>query len=180
MSLYTSILSLFKYNLETDGKNTYNIQLALNDNWDKIDSFAKTILSNIETVKGTITTKFNELNAAKTNLNLSNCTVPYVTACSDLSIFPSFWIKLSNGLLIQGGIANAINIGQSVTISLPYAYANTDFIVLHGGKCTSSSDDPLWLYAQTVDSITIHHPSGGNMDGSRYATPHWITIGKGA
>lgn len=180
MSLYTSILSLFKYNLETDSKNTYNIQLALNDNWDKIDSFAKTILSNIETVKGTITTKFNELNAAKTNLNLSNCTVPYVTACSDLSIFPSFWIKLSNGLLIQGGVATAIGIGKNITIALPYSYANTEFIEIHSGQGNVDSDDPLWLYAKTVDSISIRHTSAGNQDSANNVAPHWITIGKGA
>lgn len=180
MSLYTTILSLFKYNLDTDGKNTYNIQLALNDNWDKIDAFAKSILANVETVKGTITTKFNELNAAKTNLNLSNCTVPYVIACSDLSIFPSFWIKLSNGLLIQGGIATAIGIGGTVTISLPYSYANTDFIEVHSGQGNVDSDDPLWLYAKTVNSISIRHTGSGNNDGSNKVAPHWITIGKGA
>lgn len=180
MSLYTTILSLFKYNLETDKKNTFNFQLSLNDNWDKIDAFAKSILENVETVKGTITTKFNELNAVKTNLNLSNCTVPYIIACSDLSTFPSFWIKLSNGLLIQGGIATAINIGVSVSVALPYSYANTDYLVIHAGKCTSSSDDPLWLSEKTVNSIKIVHPSGGNMDGTRKAEPHWITIGKGA
>ena len=102
MSLYTTILSLFKYNLDTDGKNTYNIQLALNDNWDKIDAFAKSILANVETVKETITTKFNELNSTKTDLNLSNVTKNGVNSIINY-ILPdtqsSSAVDISNGFI---------------------------------------------------------------------------------
>lgn len=40
---YTEILSLMKYDPATDGSQTFNIQLALNDNWDKLDTWAKAV-----------------------------------------------------------------------------------------------------------------------------------------
>lgn len=41
MSKLTDILKLFCYDPETDGASTFNIEQALNDNWNKIDQFAK-------------------------------------------------------------------------------------------------------------------------------------------
>ena len=38
MSLYTNFLKLFKYNPLTDQDDPFNIEKALNDNWDKIDN----------------------------------------------------------------------------------------------------------------------------------------------
>ena len=40
MATNTEELNLFKYDTEKDGKQTFNINKALNENWDKIDSFA--------------------------------------------------------------------------------------------------------------------------------------------
>lgn len=44
MSTTTDKLALFKYDPRTDGTQTFNIQKALNDNWDKLDDAAKEIL----------------------------------------------------------------------------------------------------------------------------------------
>ncbi len=40
MSENTKNLNLFKYDVEQDKKSTFNVDLALNNNWDKIDSHA--------------------------------------------------------------------------------------------------------------------------------------------
>lgn len=40
MSTTTTNLGLFKYNIDTDSHLAFNINQALNDNWDKIDEFA--------------------------------------------------------------------------------------------------------------------------------------------
>lgn len=40
---YTQFLALFKYDPATDGARTFNIGLALNDNWDKIERWAAEI-----------------------------------------------------------------------------------------------------------------------------------------
>lgn len=43
MPEYTTNLELFKYNPQTDGKNTFNITKALNENWDKLDIAIRSI-----------------------------------------------------------------------------------------------------------------------------------------
>ena len=43
MSLKTKLLELFKYEPDKDGAQTFNIQLALNDNWDKIEAWAQSV-----------------------------------------------------------------------------------------------------------------------------------------
>lgn len=40
---YTQFLQLFKYDPATDGARTFNIGLALNDNWDKLERWAAEI-----------------------------------------------------------------------------------------------------------------------------------------
>lgn len=45
MSVLTDILKLFKYDTVADKKQTFNIDKALNDNFDKIDDFAKNELA---------------------------------------------------------------------------------------------------------------------------------------
>ena len=40
---YTQFLALFKYEPATDGARTFNIGLALNDNWDKLERWAAEI-----------------------------------------------------------------------------------------------------------------------------------------
>ena len=44
MSTTTDKLALFKYDPSTDGAQTFNIQKALNENWDKLDDAVKQIL----------------------------------------------------------------------------------------------------------------------------------------
>lgn len=55
MSKYTEKLNLFHYEPEKDGKKTFNITQALNDNWEKIENFYKKFISAIKavTVSGT-------------------------------------------------------------------------------------------------------------------------------
>lgn len=48
MSVLTKILELFKYDPNTDGAQTFNIDQALNANWDKVDTFAKTAKDHME------------------------------------------------------------------------------------------------------------------------------------
>jgi len=48
MSIFSNFLKLFKYEPTTDAQNTFNIQTALNDNWDKVDTFAKGVSQQLE------------------------------------------------------------------------------------------------------------------------------------
>ncbi len=38
MSILTSFLNLFKYEPDVEGLNTFDIDLALNQNWDKVEA----------------------------------------------------------------------------------------------------------------------------------------------
>ena len=41
MSILTSFLKLFKYEPDTEGLSTFDIDLALNQNWDKVEAGVK-------------------------------------------------------------------------------------------------------------------------------------------
>lgn len=43
MGSYTDNLGLYKVNTETDGNDTFNIDTTMNDNWDIIDAFSKSL-----------------------------------------------------------------------------------------------------------------------------------------
>ncbi len=48
MSIFSNFLKLFKYEPTIDAQNTFNIQTALNNNWDKVDNFAKDVSQQLE------------------------------------------------------------------------------------------------------------------------------------
>ena len=50
MSALTNFLNLFKYNPEDDGASTFDINLALNENWDKIDNNLKNTNDSVEEI----------------------------------------------------------------------------------------------------------------------------------
>lgn len=50
MSKSTEKLKLFEYEPEKDGKRTFNITNALNENWNKIESFYKSFLNAVKSV----------------------------------------------------------------------------------------------------------------------------------
>ncbi len=45
MTISTDNLDLFKYDTESDGKQVFSIDSALNENWDKLDAFSEAIMS---------------------------------------------------------------------------------------------------------------------------------------
>lgn len=55
MPKYTEKLNLYEYEPEKDGKKTFNIKQALNDNWDKIENFYKTFITAVKSVTVTDT-----------------------------------------------------------------------------------------------------------------------------
>ncbi|MBF4693629.1 hypothetical protein [Fusibacter ferrireducens] len=51
MSKLTQFLNLFKYERTTDNQQTFNIETALNDNWDKVDEAVKTLDTELTSVE---------------------------------------------------------------------------------------------------------------------------------
>ena len=111
MSSITKNLGLFKYNTETDVKQVFDLNVALNNNWDKIDAFAKTInqITNciLEAPNGVVT---------YTNLTL--------TAKQGLKVL------MPNGRNVDGSLKN---IEYTVTEDLTFnksGFTNMDFILV--------------------------------------------------
>lgn len=51
MSMFTNFLNLFKWDIKADGEEEFNIEKALNENWDKIDSKMEQHISELTTKK---------------------------------------------------------------------------------------------------------------------------------
>ena len=115
MSSYTTNLQLFKYNTATDGKQVFSIDDAMNDNWDKIDAFAKAIkdLSNLSSVGEKRFTDINNELSQKLE--------------AQVSLAQNGYIKFNNGLIIQ--FVSSENIQ---TVQLPITFSNTNYVVTFG------------------------------------------------
>lgn len=61
MSGTTTNLSLFKYNPNTDGDQTFNIDNALNNNWDSLDSLIGALTNLTTTQKASLVGAINEI-----------------------------------------------------------------------------------------------------------------------
>ena len=141
MSTTTSNLGLFKYNVETDSHLAFNINTALNQNWDIIDNFARSQIVPIATTQTagivkpdgeTITiTQDGTISAdlsGKADIDLSNCTKPYIT---ETYINGSSWYRVySDGWCEQGSLRSAGATGTTETINLLKPYKDTNYNVL--------------------------------------------------
>ena len=78
---------------------------------------------------GEVLETVNEFNITKVNLDLSNCTKPYVIEVSDKSLLPSWYRVYSDGWCEQGG-TTATGASQEITLLKPYL--NADYTVALG------------------------------------------------
>lgn len=93
MSLFTNFLNLFKWDVKTDGEEEFDIDKALNDNWDKIDAKYGNLNS---TVSGHMDDMGNPHSVTKEQLGLENAlledsdlkdnTVTFVTSTNRTNI----------------------------------------------------------------------------------------------
>ena len=168
MSSYTTNLQLFKYNTATDGKQVFSIDDAMNDNWDKIDAFAKAIkdLSNLSSV------------GEKRFTNINNELSQKLEA--QVSLAQNGYIKFNNGVIICFGISRVNTTldpdqTQGWDITLPTTYTNMIYIfqsklqIGRWGQYTMSN---------TVVSMSVIHISawcGYSLSG--LVNFQWCTIG---
>ena len=125
MSSYTTNLQLFKYNTATDGKQVFSIDDAMNDNWDKIDAFAKAIkdLSNLSSV------------GEKRFTNINNELSQKLEA--QVSLAQNGYIKFNNGVLICW--AFILNMpGSSYTYTYPLSYTQHASVIAQEAWSTTS------------------------------------------
>ena len=178
MSILTSVLKLFKYDLAKDQKSTFNFTLSLNDNWDKIDAWAKEKNDNENKIKASIPTLLSQLtndmgflNSANVAANsfYSNVTVNG-TSCT-VEFFNDA-AKSSRVFMIQMGQVVGFN-----TCKFPKTF-NTVFGVF-GQVITTETCVSAAIQNVTTSSFYITDGThGGRHEDRGGLTNYWIAFGK--
>ena len=110
MSTTTSNIGLFKYDLQTDGQQSFNITRSMNNNWDIIDleiGNAKIAISNLENIEPVV------INSAQGYVSLENKNVYYIILSGNVQF-----------VLPSNDIMNPQKFGQIlVMLWAPYQYA---------------------------------------------------------
>ncbi len=83
MSSTTENLDLFEYDPQTDGAQTFNIQTALNNNFNKIDTAVGKPSTLSTTEKGSLVGAVNEVNTKVGSIN--NWNIEYQSECLSFS-----------------------------------------------------------------------------------------------
>lgn len=167
MSVLTKILGLLKKDPVTDGDDTFNIDLLLNDNWDKIDNAIGNLqnsipdVSEMQTDLGELTTKQSEL-AKKIDDHVSNKSNPHgITAAL---IGALLGIK-ANGTAITP-VDNVVNIPAASTsvygvVKLSGSVTSTSTALASTPAATKKAYDLANSKAIIADPIIVDFPATG-------------------
>lgn len=143
MATQTDELALFKYNTATDGENVFSIAQALNENWDKIDTFATAIksLSNLD-AEGEkrfedIWTELDKKLTAEVSLSENG----YIKFNNKLCIS---WIKISDSNNISAQATITCTKTNPITYKTVYVRVATALnapinVAYHGDSTTSTT-----------------------------------------
>lgn len=149
MSTTTDKLALFKYDPRTDGTQTFNIQKALNDNWDKLDDAAKEILTTLAN-KATV-----ELDAVHL-LPLSGSA--YAAPAFRSTYSKSKFGKISVHITCQP--TNPISAYETITVAiLPEGYRPAILTELYPGLVIKYRSYNLCVWQVTTDGRILFTPT---------------------
>lgn len=156
MSAFTNFLNLFKWDIQTDGEEEFDIDKALNENWDKIDAkygvLNSKISENLEEInelKNNAILKDSDIkdnvanftqHESRTNIvsgekvsNLFGKIAKYFSDLKDVAFTGSY-----NDLLDKPDISGAIN--KQVTVELTSTIqANTNYTIPLNYKAGNNS-----------------------------------------
>lgn len=141
MSGTTTNLELFKYNPNTDGDQTFNIDNALNNNFDKLDTVIGALANLTTEQKTNLVAAINEIitnlggKAAKDLSNLDSTGQGIIDAKIEAEALTAQngYIKfklngISNNLIINWARLSYTTSLQ--TFQLPHSYNNTNYVVV--------------------------------------------------
>lgn len=151
MSTTTDKLALFKYDPSTDGAQTFNIQKALNENWDKLDDAVKQILITLANKApggfglGSEPSPFLDANDCVVNgwyrdANGNAKNAPWNFAHIFVTTY-SAHIYIRQDAYITGGSASAPSVSHAVRIRHPDFLKENDF----WGPWEYESGTPMYL-----------------------------------
>lgn len=162
MATQTDELALFKYNTATDGENVFSIAQALNENWDKIDTFATAIksLSNLD-AEGE--KRFEDI---WTELDKK------LTA--EVSLSENGYIKFNNGFLLQFGRYNSKINNTFIQIIPPISFSKTNTYAINAiGIIENTTANSASLKVKTITKTSFYVGTEGQYN----LGFHWMVIG---
>lgn len=168
MSSYTTNLQLFKYNTATDGKQVFSIDDAMNDNWDKIDAFAKAIkdLSNLSSVGEKRFTDINNELSQKLE--------------AQVSLAQNGYIKFNNTLCIAWLTYGGNSFGV-VGVAFPIVF-NVVYVVVGNGQQTANfftNNGVTDNKTESLGRVVINSVRNNSMSIQSQNPSHYIIIGTG-
>lgn len=119
MSIFSNFLKLFKYEPTIDAQNTFNIQTALNDNWDKVDDFAENVSNKMDCKADLVNGKVpnNQLPA------MDYAQISHTHTKVNITDFPT-------SMPANGGNADTVN-NKTVESNVPVNAKFTDTVYTH-------------------------------------------------
>ena len=177
MAILTEVLKLFKYNLVTDKKSTFNFTLALNNNWDKIDNWANSINKEFTSLKAAVPTLLSQLtndagfitqNAVAQNSFYTNV---YASGRNFYIEFFNDSSKTNRVFMIQMGYVVGWN---TVTFLKPFNVVYGAFCqVITGESCVASPVTNL----STTGFIVRNGTHGGRHEDRGGLGNYWVAFG---
>lgn len=178
MSNTTPNLGLFKYNLDTDGKESFNITQSLNNNWDKLDqnyfNINQSLINKID--------KIDTLGNSTTPIYIANgrfyqCSRSIPTGSSGLTATVSLgnigYIKFSNGFILQWGIISQGTSNANYQVNFPISFSNSNYsaFIIGGYDGSSFVYNYQWSIKERSNSSMIFRINATNHIAS------WLAVG---
>lgn len=185
MTTTTEILGLFKYNTLLDAELPFNIDEALNGNWDIIDSSIPTKTSQLTNDSGFLTqhqdlsnyvkkTDANTVSGATTFTGVTK--VPASTTAGTAlqltaqSKATNGYIKFGSGIIIQWGTTSQRSSDATQTVTLPTSFSNKNYQVANSNVTAyTNNQESGTIYDKTSTSFKTFAWSG--------RATSWIAVG---
>lgn len=143
MSSTTEKLSLFKYDTTADVKQPFNIDTCMNNNWEKIDQFAK----DIDTVFSSgLSSQLDKKVFSDINTQLGK------KLEADVLLAENGYIKFNNGIIICWGLEST---ASRRTIILPFTYKDSYRYFISINTWTANSPYSCAIRAINNSSIEV-------------------------
>lgn len=185
MTTTTEILGLFKYDTLLDAELPFNIDEALNGNWDIIDSSIPTKTSQLTNDSGFLTqhqdlsdyvkkSTSNSISGATTFTGVTkvpnSAAVGTAVSTAAISKAANGYVKFGNGIIIQWGHWACSKEGGTGTVTLPTSFSGTNY----GITTTHVRGDVGDRCYPIFTKIT---KSNFNWKADSSSTNYWIAIG---
>ena len=185
MSETTTNLELFKYNPNTDGDQTFNIDNALNNNFDKLDTVIGALANLTTEQKTNLVAAINEIITnldEKSSIDLDNLSsigqgILDAKIEAEALTAQNGYIKFKlNGIsktILQWGFTENVSAGATVTLPITFNGLGSIQCVRHWAGKNNSTSTNLHVYDTTLSSFKVG--KGSNTTDKIYF--YWLAIG---